>query len=328
MNLHVIIGADDYLVDETAKKIVGDGVGLEMIDSAAASNADAQLADLRRADASFSTPPFLDPKKVTWWRHVHFLPGGGKRDSSEEVKVALEAFARKLVAASLPDNQHFILSGPSLLKTSIVAKTLMTGAEMVVLTAAKPWEETRNAVLRVTEAAQEMGLAFATGAADRFVAVVGTDTRSLMSELGKLRDYLGDEQREIRAAEIEQISSRGFGVEPAVWSVTDALGARNLAGALTAAAQFASESGFSVMMTSVIEKFFRQLLDVAQGRTAGLNPYVAKKMAAHLHNWSVPELRTARARFFGLREKVVSGVTSGDDLVFIELVRVCRRRAR
>ena len=27
-NLHVIIGEDDYLVGETAKKIVGDGVGL------------------------------------------------------------------------------------------------------------------------------------------------------------------------------------------------------------------------------------------------------------------------------------------------------------
>ena len=34
MNIHVIIGEDDFLVGEAAKKTVGDGVGLEVIDSA------------------------------------------------------------------------------------------------------------------------------------------------------------------------------------------------------------------------------------------------------------------------------------------------------
>ena len=66
MNVHVIIGADDYLVDEAAKRIVGDGVGLEVVDSVNSTNADLQLADLRAADASLQTPPFLDPRKVTW----------------------------------------------------------------------------------------------------------------------------------------------------------------------------------------------------------------------------------------------------------------------
>ena len=62
MQIHIIIGEDDYLISETAKKTVGDGVGLEVIDSLNASNADLQMADLRRADESLSTPPFLDPK--------------------------------------------------------------------------------------------------------------------------------------------------------------------------------------------------------------------------------------------------------------------------
>ena len=63
-NLHVIIGEDDYLVAEAAKRVVGDGTGLETIDSLNSTNEDLQLADLREADASFSTPPFLDPRKV------------------------------------------------------------------------------------------------------------------------------------------------------------------------------------------------------------------------------------------------------------------------
>ena len=95
-NLHIIIGEDDFLVDSTAKKIIGDGVGLEVVDSANSGNAELQLADLREADASFSTPPFLDPRKVTWWRNVHFLPGGGKAPAAD-VKSALEKFAAKLL---------------------------------------------------------------------------------------------------------------------------------------------------------------------------------------------------------------------------------------
>ena len=38
MSVRVIIGDDDYLVDETARKTVGDGVGLELIDSMTATS--------------------------------------------------------------------------------------------------------------------------------------------------------------------------------------------------------------------------------------------------------------------------------------------------
>ena len=327
MNLHVIIGEDDYLVSETAKKIVGDGVGLEVVDSANSTNADLQLADIREADASFSTPPFLDPKKVTWWKNVHFLPGGGKKDSSEEVKEALQKFGAKLAASPLAENQHFILSGPKLLKTSIFAKTLAAAAEMVVFAAEKPWEAAKNATVRVIDLAAEMGLTFAPGVAEKFVSVVGTDSRSLMSELGKMRDYLGTESSTITAADVAEITSQGVGVEPVVWDVTDAIGRRDLNAALAAMRKFELESGFAVFMTGIIEKFFRQLVDVKNGRTEGMNPYALRKDEGFLRNWSLNELRAARARFLLLREKVVSGTTSGDVLVVSELVRVCRRPA-
>ena len=328
MNLHIIIGEDDYLVGETAKKVIGDGVGLEVIDSMTATNAELQMKDLRAAEASFDTPPFLDPKKVTWWKNVHFLPGGGKKDSSEEVKEALEKFARKLAAASLPENQHFILSGPKLLKTSIFAKTLQAAAEMVVFAAEKPWEAAKNAVVRVIDLAAEMGFKFEPGVAEKFVSIVGTDSRSLMSELGKMRDYLGNEKSTIAATDVAEITSQGYGVEPVVWDVTDAIGRRDLNAALTAMRKFELENGFAVMMTMVIEKFFRQLIDIKNGRTEGLNPYALRKNEGFLRNWSLAELRAARARFLMLREKVVSGTTSGDTLVVTTLVRVMRRARR
>ena len=325
MNVHVIIGEDDFLVGETAKKVIGDGVGLEVIDSTNSSNADLQLKDIREADASFSTPPFLDPKKVTWWKNVHFLPGGGKKGASEEVKAALEKFAKKLAESPLAENQHFILSGPHLLKTSVFAKTLATAAEVVVFAAEKPWEAAKNAVVRVIDLAKEMGLSFAPGVAEKFVSVVGTDTRSLMSELGKMRDYLGGEKTTVDAAAVAEITSQGYGVEPVVWDVTDAIGKRDLNAALEAMRKFELENGFAVFMTGIIEKFFRQLVDVKNGKTEGMNPYALRKNEGFLRNWSLAELRAARARFLMLREKVVSGTTSGDVLVTSTLVRVMRR---
>ena len=327
-NLHVIIGEDDFLVSQTAKKIVGDGVGLEVIDSMNAANAELQLRDIREADASFSTPPFLDPKKVTWWKNVHFLPGGGKKGAAEEVKAALEKLAAKLAASPLPENQHFILSGPHLLKTSIFAKTLAPVAEMVVFAAGKPWEAARNAVVRVIDMAGEVGLKFAPGVAEKFVSVVGADSRSLMSELGKMRDYLGGESSEITAADVESVTSPGFGVEAEVWDVTAAIGRRDLAAALAALRKFELENGFAVFMTGIIEKFFRQLIDVKNGRTDGMAPFAVRKNEGFLRNWSPAELRAARARFLMLREKVVSGTTSGDILVVSTLVRVMRRPRR
>ncbi len=334
-NVHVIIGEDDYLVSETAQKTVGDGVGLEVVDSANSTNAEAQLKDLRAADASLSTPPFLDPKKVTWWKHVGFLPQGGKGGPSEDVKAALEKFAGKLAATVLPENQHFILSGPRLLMTSIFAKQLKTSAEIVVFAAGKPWEQAKNAAVRVTELAAEMNLKFDRGAAERFVARVGADARSLVREMEKMRDYLGAARHTVGAADIAEITSQGVGVEPEIWAITDALGERSLEKALDAVRRFEQENGFAVLATTVIEKFVRQLAELkdaeAKGRLGdaaeGLNPWAAKKNAEFLRNWSLPELRVARARFLKLRERAVTTSGAADVLVTAEIVRLCRRRS-
>lgn len=318
MNVHVIIGDDDFLVGEAAGKIVGDGIGLEVIDSVNSSNADLQMKDLRAAEESLLTPPFLDPKKVTWWKNVAFLPGG---KSSEAVKLALEAFASTLAATNLPENQHFILSGPHLLKTSVFAKRLASAAEILSFSAGKPWEVAREAQDRAARFADELGLAFAPGSEAKFVSIVGTDARSLKQELTKLRDYLGDE-RVITSAAIADVTSPGAKVEAEVWDVTDAIGKRDLAGALEAIRKFELENGFAVFMSGIIEKFFRQMIDLKEGRTGDLSPFAAKKMSAFLPKWDIRRLKAARARFLDLREKVVSGTTAGDILVVTTLVRV------
>ena len=112
-----------------------------------------------------------------------------------------------------------------------------------------------------------------------------------------------------------------------MWSLTDAIGRRNLAAALDALRRFEG-SGFAVFATTVVEKFFRQLLDIAAGRTEGLNQYALRKNQEFLRNWTVPELRAARYRFMMLREQAVSGTQSADTLVVTTLVRTTRRARR
>ena len=326
MNVHVIIGEDDYLVASAARKVVGDGVGLEVVDSLNSTNAEQQLADIRSADDSFSTPPFLDPRKVTWWKNVHFLPGG-RKVVSEDVKKALSAFAAKVAAAELPDNQKLVVSGPHLLKTSEFAKTLAKCAEFQVFAAGKPWEAARFALARAVDMAAAEGLSFAPGAAERFVATVGGDCGSIANEVVKLREYLGGERKVVEAGDVDAITSPGTGIEPEVWSLTDAIGRRNLAAALDALRKFEG-AGFAVFVTTVVEKFFRQLLDISAGRTEGMNQYALRKNQEFLRNWTVQELRAARYRFMMLREQAVSGTQSADTLVVTALVRTARRARR
>lgn len=336
MNVHVIIGEDDWLVSEAAKKIAGDGVGLEIVDSLNSKNADLQLADLRSVDASFSTPPFLDPKKTTWWKNVHFLPGGGHA-AAADVKEALEKFARKVAQTPLPDNQKLVITGPHLLKSSIFCKTLSSVAEISVFAALKPWEAAKDAAIRAAEGAKEFGMEFESGAAEYFVSRVGSDSRSLKSELDKMRDYLEGVSRVIKRSDIDEVTSQGVGVEPEIWSLTDALGARDVEKTLCAARRFERENGFAVFISGVVEKFFRQMVELksaaARGAfdeaTAGMAPFAARKMAGFLKNWSLGELRVARWRFLRLRERSVTSSGGAGVLVLTELVRVCAKaRAR
>lgn len=333
-NLHVIIGEDDFLVSQTVKKILGNAEGLEVIDSNLSSNAELQLRDIAAADESFSTPPFLDPVKITWWKNIHFLPSSGGKSCSEDVKAALERLAKKFAASPLPENQTFIISGTKLLSTSIFAKTLKSAAEMTIFSAGKPWEKGREAALRAVEFAAAQGISFAPGAADIFVSRVGSDTRSIMSEVEKLRDYLGGERNTATSSDVAEITSQGVGVEPEVWSITDALGERNPAKLAEALGRFERENSFAVLVTTVVEKFFRTLLELkdaaASGRrdeaTQGLSPFAVKKNIAFLANWTLLELRIARARFMALRERVVSSAGSADILVMTELMRTVRRQ--
>ena len=361
-NMHLIVGEDSYLVETAARKILEAAVppscretGVETVDGQA-TNAETQLASLNACIGSVMTPPWFDPVKLTWWRGVTFLPGG-ENAPSEAVKTALEKFAADLAARPLPDNQVLIVTAPKVLKTSIFAKRLLSCAEVVEFAGGgKSRDRLENARMRLPDLAAAEKLKFDPGADEAFVSKVGADTRIIVSELAKLRTYLGSERDNVTLADVAEVCSVG-GEEPELWDVTDAIAQRNPAKLLATLARFDGEKGFGIMLSAVVEKFFRELviyrdaldrgwltpyggwaktlppeakedLDAAGvGPGVSKSPWLVKRAAQNAKAFTLMELRMARFRVLQVREKLVSS-GADDALLGQELLRIIAKPRR
>ncbi len=339
----IIIGEDGYLVDRAAEKIVAGASLLEKIDSVASEKEEAQLRDLAAVRESFFTPPFMEPDKTTWWRNADFLPQAGKSPPAptKTVKEALEKFAAELAAAKVAPNQKLVITGKRLLASSKFAKEAAKFADVNVMAALKGRQAVNSASASARELAAESGLSFAPGALEAFVAKVGFDTRSILNEIAKLRDYIGGENRPVTNDDVSQVVSPGIGIEAPVWDVTDALGERDAVKALAALERMArlesgSSSGFAIAVTTGIEGFFRQMAACADAErtkpgsgAAGMTPFTYRKCLGFLPKWTVGELRRERARFLALRQRAVSvaGKEGTEALMVAEVARACMTSA-
>ena len=355
-NIHLFVGEDSYLVEAAARRVVEAAVPAELRATAVetvsgeADNMDAQLASLRECTASIQTPPFLDPVKLTWWRGVTFLPGGGVGGRlAEDVKAALEKFAEGLAASPIPSNQVLVITATKLLMTSIFAKRLKTIAHVVEFGGGgKGKERLQDALLRLPDLADDEKLTFAPGADRAFLAKVGADTRTIVSELQKMRAYLGAERNEVTAADVAAVTSVG-GDEPELWAIHDAVAQRSPSALMKAVAPY-EKDGAGILVSTVMEKYFREAivcrdaldrgwldkwgrwsdkippaaraaLDAAGfGPTTAKSPWAVKNAVRRALPFTLTELRVARYRMLAAREKLVSS-DAGDALVVSELLR-------
>ncbi|MBR1588702.1 MAG: hypothetical protein IJ658_10300 [Kiritimatiellae bacterium] len=360
-NIHLIVGEDDYLAEATARKVVEAVVPAELRASAIetingdASNEESQLASLAACRASVQTPPFLDPVKLTWWRGVTFLPGGGHNGkTTEAVGNALKKFAEELAAHPLPGNQVLVITATKLLKTSIFAKTFKAFAQVVEFGGGGKSRDRQEAALaRLPDLAAEEKLSFAPGADAAFIAKVGADTRVIVSELAKMRTYLGRERGTVTKDDIAAVASVG-GEEPELWEITDAISQRDPAKFVSTLSNFEGKNGFGMLLATVAEKFFRELivyrdaldngwltpygtwardlppqaaddLDAAGiGPGVAKGPWFTKRGAANARQFTMRELRVARYLMLQARERLVSS-SSDDSIVASELLRIIAR---
>ena len=146
------------------------------------------------------------------------------------------------------------------------------------------------------------------------------------------------------------------GSEPELWEITDAIAQRNPAKLVSTLANFEGDSGFGILLSTVAEKFFRELvvyrealdkgwltpygtwaknlppqaaddLDAAGiGPTASKGPWATKRGAANARQFTLRELRLARFRMLKVREALVTS-SADDATASTELLRIIARPA-
>ena len=334
-NIILIVGDDDFVAGELAKGAIARHVPEECRTSAVetvpgeAGNAETQLASIRSCLDSVRMPPFLDPVKVTWWKGVTFFPAEKGAKISKAVMSALEHFAAVLTETPLPENQLLVITATQakqLDPKSIFTQTLKPIADMhECFVPDRSYKRTAAALARLPALAKAENLTFEPGAEMAFVAKAGPDTRTICSELAKMRTYLGEDVHTVTEEDIAVITSAG-GDDIEIWSLTDALATRNPARILEMLKNFQGDSSWPITVTTSVEKWFRSLISAKASGATG-KTFAERKIAAAASAFTLNELRIARYRVMALRERIVSSQLP-DEYVELELLRTVAKRAR
>jgi DNA polymerase III delta subunit len=340
--LCLICGDDEYLVDSAARERINQLVpaedrafGVEVVDG----RKDTGDAIRRAVDAcieSVQTPGFFGASKVTWFRDVTFLTGGGRVSETAAAKEAVDKLASWLKEGLL-EGQVLILTAVKILRASIIFKVCQKQGEVEDFGGGfKSWELEKLTVERVDVLLKKAGLSMDSAARAEFISRAGFDMRFLVQEVEKLRLYMGDATR-VAVEDVREITS--IGREAEAWDLLDAFGERDALNALKTLKRLSGQKGIGVMLAAMLEKNVRDLLVLreaydrkwvygSKGGACGwssslspeaaavvsalpvnpktLNAWALKKKLPHALNYSLQELRVARFRVLELREKLVS----------------------
>lgn len=361
---YLISGEDEFLVRSYAKQLVESLVpekdrtfGLEVIDGAV-DTVDESVEALKKVLEALQTVGFFGSEKTIWVRDALFF-GKNSASNSPRVKDGVKALAG-LVKQGLPEGQILVISTPKILKTTALYKAIKAKGDVKAFDVArKPHEQEKQSADRFEDVAARMGLTFSAAARAAFLAKAGADTRLIVSEMEKLFCYKGD-AGPVTAADVEAITSAGK--DAALWDLSDAFGARDLAKALAVLNQllFQRESGVRLVlnlyarvneMAMMREAMDRQWLRVSvNGRYTHVNwrespeadimlsaldrdprsmhSYRQGLLAKQAMNFSLAELR--RARYYALKahEDLVSLTVPPATILETLLIRLLPARNR
>lgn len=263
-SVYAFLGTDEALVKEAAMKLSqklapkDNEFGLEIV-SGAADNADQAIQVVGRAIEAIQTLPFFGGDKVVWLQGVNFV-GESQTAKAESTLAALETLL-EVLEAGLPPDVTFILSAGEIDKRRTFYKRLEKIAKVELHdkldTSKAGWE---SAVMsHVTDRAAVLGVKFRGAALEHFVHQVGSNTRSIDSELEKLSLYAGDRPiTEDDVAAITSLSHTGF-----IFDIGEAISRRDLPKTLELI-DFQlnrGESGIAILLAAIVTKV-RALLHV------------------------------------------------------------------
>ena len=260
--VHLVCGEDEYLVSTSTKELVDrlcpkadQAFGLEIVEARVDLVADA-IAAIGRCLEGLRTLGFLGGRKVVWLRDATFL-GSGVIGESADVKDRLDDLV-KMIKAGLPQGQILVVSALKVDGRSAFFKACQSAGNVMKFELPdKSYQLEQQARGTASEAFRKIGLSMGPDALEEFLYKTGTDTRQIVQEVEKLFVYLGD-RKNVQVADVHAIVSPSR--EAISWDFADAVGDRDLAGALKVLRQLLFQGESEVGLIISLENRFRDLL--------------------------------------------------------------------
>lgn len=267
----LIYGDDEYRVARHAKELLQgwcppdqQDLGAEIIDGAV-ETVDEAVGAIQKVLDALATVGLFGGAKVVWLREARFfsesVPG-----KFEAVKAAVARLAEEIKRGLLP-GQRLLISADKVHRSYAFFKACQAaGAVVAYEMPERPRELMDHALATLQERFKQEGIRASTPVLQMLVDKAGYDTRLLVQEVGKLATYLGD-RKELTADDIRLMVAPGR--ESASWDLAEALGQRDLPGALRLFRQllFQKEKPFVLLMG--IEGRLRDMLALRELMAAG-----------------------------------------------------------
>jgi DNA polymerase-3 subunit delta len=269
--VHLIFGNDEYVVSTLAREYVRklvppeeEALGLEIVDGAAVTVEEARLA-LKKCIEAVSTLGFFGNRKVIWFRDVNFLSDTvvGKSQTVKELVTALAG----LIQEGLPPGQVLVVSSPKVDKRYAFYKACKSRGTLEEHSVSeKAYAAEREAAERLRGMLKKAKLQMDGSTQQVFLSRVGTDTRQLVNEVQKLAIFVGPGGG-VGMKDVEAVtcSSR----EAAAWDLADALGNRDLPGALRIVRQLLFQKENPIRLIMGIQGRLRELMIYRDGLERG-----------------------------------------------------------
>lgn len=250
-------------------------------------------------------------------------------DGVERWKAADMAVVEPALATLAPDTTVVFFGreeGRAKVPDRLVAAVKRAGGDVNAEQTVKPWELPRWAVAQ----AKQLGLELHPAAAKALVAHVGERQQRLLRELEKLALELGEGAR-LDLEQIEELTASS--AERKVWTLADALVARDGAAATQAYLELRAQGERLAGLLYTIARRLRDAHDVAQRLEAGettsqvrrgmrMPPKAAERFVADVQRTDVTSLRAALAIVADLElaSRGGAGGGLGEDTLAVEAI--------
>lgn len=346
-NVYLYFGEDDYLVSEAARSLIRKvlpgtehELALETVDGRVETT-DMAVSAVNSCIEALQTPSFFGGTKMVWLRDVVFLTGGAsaRAAESETTKEAVARLSDVIKKQQFPAEHTLLITAPKLLKTSVFHKACQaSGVVESFESGGKPWEKERIAKERIAGLLIKIKLTMSAQVQSIFLNKVGFDTRAIVSELDKLKSYLGDRQA-ATAADIEEINSFSYD-ETEIWDVTDSVGDRDAGKLLKTLENLSGQKNIAIPIATMTVNRLQELLLIREAidkgwltsngqwapvdsrfeialHASGLkgNDWRLKKLFPQAKKFTVSELHWARFYAMEMRQELVSSGNTDENFI-------------